>query len=83
MTEAKEHAPPVRSVDLTGEVCPMTFMKARLVLSGVEVGDVVELTLKKGDQMQNVPRDLKAEGHRIEDVERDGELFHLSVRKGG
>ncbi|MBM3472178.1 MAG: sulfurtransferase TusA family protein [Armatimonadetes bacterium] len=72
----------VREVDLTGEVCPMTFVKAKLHLDAIAVGDALTLTLKAGEQIRNVPRSLRDEGHRIEAVRREGDRYHLLVRKG-
>jgi len=80
MTTERETA--VREIDLTGEVCPMTFVRAKLHLDGIAVGDAVTLVLKAGDQIRNVPRSLRDEGHRIEAVRQDGDRYHLLVRKG-
>jgi len=77
-----ELQPGVREVDLTGEVCPMTFVKAKLHLDAVAVGDALTLKLKAGEQIRNVPRSLRDEGHRIEAVRREGDLYYLVVRKG-
>ncbi|MBM3497131.1 MAG: sulfurtransferase TusA family protein [Armatimonadetes bacterium] len=71
-----------REVDLTGEVCPMTFVKAKLHLDRLAVGDATTLILKAGDQIRNVPRSLRDEGHAIEAVQQDGDRYRLLVRKG-
>ena len=70
------------TVDLTGEVCPMTFVKAKLRLEQIAPGQILELVLKEGEQMRSVPISLKAEGHKIEAVRREGDRYHLLVRKG-
>lgn len=72
----------VRSVDLTGEVCPMAFVKAKLHLEKIAPGELIEFVLRKGEQMRNVPMSIKAEGHRIEAVRREGEHYRILVRKG-
>ena len=72
---------PSSCVDLTGEVCPMTFVRAKLHLDGIGPGEVLEIVLKAGEQMQDVPRSIKNEGHRIENVTRDGDRYHLLVRR--
>jgi len=81
MTDSNR-TPARESLDLTGEVCPMTFVKAKLRLERVATGEVVEIVLKEGEQMRSVPMSLKAEGHKIEAVRRDGDRYHLLVRKG-
>jgi len=72
---------PVRCADLTGEVCPMTFVKAKLHLEQIKPGEVIEFILKEGEQMRNVPRSIKDEGHKVEKVQQEGERYHLFVRK--
>jgi tRNA 2-thiouridine synthesizing protein A len=72
----------VQELDLTGEVCPMTFVKAKLGLDRLAVGEALTLVLKAGDQIRNVPRSLRDEGHRIEAVQQDGGRYRLLVRKG-
>jgi tRNA 2-thiouridine synthesizing protein A len=79
----ESEAGPVTQVDLTGEVCPMTFVRAKLHLDRLSQGDLIELVLNSGEQMRNVPQSLKSEGHRIEKVTQEAERFHLIVRKGG
>jgi TusA-related sulfurtransferase len=67
--------------DLTREICPMTFVKAKMLLDRVAPGDLVELALKEGEQLRNVSMSVKTEGHRIENVQRNGELMHVFIRK--
>jgi len=68
--------------DLRPEVCPMTFVKAKIHLDSIPPGERLELILKPGEQLKNVPRSLKSEGHTIETVRQDDEGFHLVVRRG-
>jgi tRNA 2-thiouridine synthesizing protein A len=71
-----------REVDLTAEICPMTFVKAKVHLDQVAVGETLWFVLLAGEQVRNVPRSLKDEGHKIESASRDGDRFRLLVRKG-
>jgi len=84
MTESKspEGAPPARA-DLTAEVCPMTFVRAKLFLEELPPGAVAELLLADGEAIRDVPRSLKDEGHQVIGVRREGESFLLLVRKRG
>ncbi|MHC4253823.1 MAG: sulfurtransferase TusA family protein, partial [Planctomycetota bacterium] len=47
--DVAENATPVRSADLTGEVCPMTFVKLKLHLEQLSSGEVLEVLLKDGE----------------------------------
>ena len=72
----------VLTVDLTGTKCPMTFVRVKVALGRIGDGQRLELVVLAGEQMQTVPASLKAEGHLVENVTRNGEQFRLLVRKG-
>jgi TusA-related sulfurtransferase len=71
-------------VDITDVVCPVTFVKTKVALEELEDGQVLEVKLNGGEPIQNVPRSLKDEGHRVTGVSQseDG-TFLLTVVKGG
>lgn len=70
------------SLDITSDVCPITFVKTKLKLEELEPGEVLEVILKSGEPLENVPRSAKQEGHKILKVEQQGENFRLLIRKG-
>ena len=82
MASPVSQAAPTIRVDLTREVCPMTFVRAKLHLDRLAPGDLTELVLKPGEQVRNVSQSLKAEGHCIEVVIQEADRFRLIVRKG-
>jgi tRNA 2-thiouridine synthesizing protein A len=70
-------------LDLCGDVCPYTFVKTKLKLEELESGDYLMVTYDHGPAIENVPRSLKAEGHRIiciEEVE-SGQLWKVTIEK--
>jgi len=71
-------------VDITGVVCPVTFVKVKVALEEIDDGETLTVRLNGGEPVQNVPRSLKDEGHRVTDIRRteDG-AFLLTVVKGG
>jgi TusA-related sulfurtransferase len=71
-------------VDITDVVCPVTFVKTLAALEELEDGQTLEVRLNGGEPIQNVPRSLKDEGHRVTSVwqSEDG-TFLLTVVKGG
>jgi tRNA 2-thiouridine synthesizing protein A len=77
-----KQAAPARTVDVTGSRCPMTFVHVKAALEDVEAGQVLEFIVSEGEQIQDVPRNIKQEGHCILKVGREGEKFRLLVRKG-
>ena len=42
-------------VDITDVVCPMTFVKAKVAMEEIEVGQVLAVTMNEGEPVQNVP----------------------------
>lgn len=72
---------PDMSLDLRGTACPMNFVRTKLALEELAAGQVLEVVLDAGEPVRNVPRSVKAEGHRILAVERLGEAFRLLIEK--
>lgn len=63
----------MHTVDLRGVSCPTNFVKARLALETIDPGETVQFLLDNGEPARNVPRSLKAEGHRMLGLEeKDG-----------
>ncbi|MFW5834085.1 MAG: sulfurtransferase TusA family protein [Pseudomonadota bacterium] len=53
------------SLDITGLVCPMTFVKAKLKLEEMAVGDTLVIRLRGAEPAENVPRSLRDHGHEV------------------
>jgi TusA-related sulfurtransferase len=52
-------------IDITGDVCPLTFVKTKLLLEKMPVGAVATVRLKGVQPLDNVPRSVKAHGHEV------------------
>jgi len=71
-------------LDITDVVCPMTFVKTKVVLEDLDDGQILELRLNDGEPIQNLPRSLKDDGHKIlELANNDDGTFTIWVEKGG
>ena len=71
-------------VDITDAVCPVTFVKAKVALDELDDGQVLSIRINGGEPVQNVPRSLKDEGHRILRLTDNGDgTYSLLVRKCG
>ncbi len=55
----------MQTIDLRGVGCPTNFVKAKLALEEVETGETAQILLDDGEPVKNVPRSLKAEGHKL------------------
>ena len=70
------------TVDITDVVCPMTFVKAKVAMEELEIGQVLSVHMNDGEPVQNVPRSIKEEGHQILKLNDNGDdTFTLIVRK--
>ena len=72
-----------RILDLKGEVCPYTFVKSKLELETMEVGQIVKILVDNSDSASNVPRSLDLEGQSVLSVEKNavGGLWAITVKK--
>ena len=52
-------------IDITGDVCPLTFVKTKLLLERMPVGALATVRLKGVQPLDNVPRSVKAHGHEV------------------
>lgn len=70
-------------LDITDVVCPITFVKIKVALEELDDGQILEVHLNAGEPIQNVPRSLKDEEHKVLSVEDLGDgTFTLLVLKG-
>lgn len=73
---------PNEKLDLCGVLCPTNFVRIKLALEEMELGEVLEAIVDDGEPMRNVPRSIKAEGHRIIGVEKlPDNTYKLLIRK--
>lgn len=71
------------TVDITDVVCPVTFVKTKVALEELEEGEILQVHLKDGEPLQNVPRSVKDEGHQVLKLQDNGDgTYELYIRKG-
>ncbi|MEQ9619219.1 MAG: sulfurtransferase TusA family protein [Deltaproteobacteria bacterium] len=68
-------------IDITQEICPMTFVKTKLKLETMSSGQVLEVTLREGEPLTNVPKSVIAEGHKILDIRQEGDFYKLFIER--
>ena len=49
-------------LDITTEVCPLTFVRTKLLIETMTRGSTAEVRLHGAEPLQNVPRAVKAQG---------------------
>lgn len=65
------------TIDLRGICCPANFVRAKLGIEELEPGETVELLLDGGEPVKNLPRSLKAEGHKLLGLRESGENCYV------
>ncbi len=70
-------------LDLRGEVCPYTFLKARLALETLPAGAVLRVLVDNAASARDVPRSLAAAGHAVLACEPAGDrMWAILTRRG-
>ncbi len=70
------------TLDLRGVACPMNFVKTRLYLDKMAVGDTVEVSLDGGEPVESVSSSVQQEGHAVLAMTQDtAGHFVLTIRK--
>ena len=60
------------ALDLAGEVCPYTFVRAKLRLEELPIGAELHILVDHAPAAENVPRSLKDEGQEVVSIVREG-----------
>ena len=73
-------------LDITKEICPLTFVRVKLLLERMSQGDVAEIRLNAGEPLENVPASAEELGHRVlrrwaENGSNTGEIYRLWIEK--
>ena len=74
---------PRAPLDITRDVCPMTYVRVKLKLEELEDGEELEVLLRGAEPLKNVPRSAREEGHEVlslEPVEAGGPVHRLRLR---
>ena len=68
-------------IDLRGVACPLNFVKAKLELEKIGVGDILEVLLDQGEPAQNVPASFTEQGQEVLEVSKTNGHFRVKVRR--
>jgi tRNA 2-thiouridine synthesizing protein A len=72
---------PDQSIDITGEVCPMTFVRTKLRLERMRSGEVLSVRLRGDEPLRNVPKAARDEGHTILGIIPEGNDHIVTIRR--
>ena len=58
-------------LDITDEICPMTFVKTKLLIESMQPGQIAEIRLKGREPIKSVPKSIEEYGHKIISLETE------------
>jgi TusA-related sulfurtransferase len=68
-------------IDITREVCPMTYVRVKLAIEALEDGATLEVVLRGEEPLRNVPRSAREDGHEVLSLEPlEGDRARLTLR---
>jgi TusA-related sulfurtransferase len=70
-------------IDITQDVCPMTFVRTRLALDRMQPGQILLVRLRGEEPLRNVPRTAEEQGHAVLSLDNGGDgVSVLRLRRG-
>lgn len=76
-------------LDISKEVCPLTFVRTKLLIERMKPGEIAEIRLQGGEPLRNVPRAVTGLGHAVLSLIPESEVagahgpHRLLIRKSG
>ena len=70
-----------QAIDITGEVCPMTFVRTKLRLERMRPGEILSVRLRGEEPLRNVPKAARDEGHSILGIIAEGNDHIVTIRR--
>ena len=72
----------MKSIDVTKEHCPMTFVKTKIEMSKLKTGDLLEVLLTEGEPLENVPKSAREQGYNVLEVSHiQGQVHRVIIQK--
>jgi TusA-related sulfurtransferase len=68
-------------IDLLGVKCPFNYVKTKLKLETMQIGNTLEVLLDDGEPAENVPRSIQNDGHKVISLVKENGHFKLTVEK--
>jgi TusA-related sulfurtransferase len=59
-----------KKINIKGLICPYTFVKSKLAVEDMEVGEVLEILLDYEEASRSIPKSMEDHGHKVLKVEK-------------
>ena len=77
-----EEITPDKSINIKGLVCPYTFVKAKLAVESMEVGQILEILLDYEEASRSIPKSMEDHGQKVLKVEKINDTdWILQIKK--
>jgi tRNA 2-thiouridine synthesizing protein A len=77
-----EEIVPDKRINIKGLVCPYTFVKAKLAVEAMDLGQVLEVLLDYEEAARSIPKSMEDHGQKVLKVEKINETdWVLQIRK--
>lgn len=71
-----------KKINIKGLVCPYTFVKSKIAIENMEVGQVLEILLDYEEASRSIPKSMEDHGHKVLKVEKINDTdWVLVIRK--
>ncbi len=71
-----------KTINIKGQICPYTFVRSKLAMEKMNVGEVLEIILDHKPAVENVPRSMENEGQKVLVIEKLNDTdWRIVVRK--
>jgi len=78
----EEEIVPDKRINIKGLVCPYTFVKAKLAIESMEIGQILEILLDSEEASRNIPKSMEDHGQKVLKAEKINETdWILQIRK--
>lgn len=73
---------PDKKLDIKGLICPYTFVKAKLAIEVMEIGQVLEILLDYEEASRSIPKSMEDHGQTVLNIEKINDTdWILLIRK--
>ncbi|MBI4683717.1 MAG: sulfurtransferase TusA family protein [Nitrospirae bacterium] len=78
----EEDIKPDKKISIKGLVCPYTFVKAKLAVEDMKVGQVLEILLDFEEASKSIPKSMEDHGQKVLKVEKVNDTdWIIQIRK--
>ena len=70
-----------QELDLRGVMCPYNYVKTKVKLETMEVGEILSVIVDDGEPVRNVPRSVREDGQSVMKQEKLEKGFRILIKK--